>query len=148
MFLTFQIAMQPSLNHMVISYPMGIPKATMIWWIVPGSSKDHLENWLKWNFCILIYNLILVPIFASKLDFSWNISYYFTPTNFSSSDSLEIYDGASTSSDLIGKFCGNSPPPSQIISSTNEILLHFETNMAGTYEGFHIHYNTLGKSLK
>ena len=44
LFLTFQIAMQPSLNHMVMSYPMGIPKVTIMRWIVPGSFKDHLVN--------------------------------------------------------------------------------------------------------
>ena len=94
---------------------------------------------------------MLIIIFVGKFDFSiffWNVSHYFASSDFFSWDSLKIYDGHSALSDLIGKFCGNSPPPSQIISSANEILLHFETDWTGIFEGFHIHYNALGKSLK
>ena len=66
--------------------------------------------------------------------------------SYFSYDSLTIYDGSSTSSDLIGKFCGNALPPDQILSSTHELLLHFKTNDAGTYDGFHIEYSSLSKS--
>ena len=62
-------------------------------------------------------------------------------------DSLTIYDGGSTTSDLIGKFCGNSFPPGQILSSNNELLMHFETDYySGIYDGFHFEYSTLCKS--
>ena len=62
-------------------------------------------------------------------------------------DFLTIYDGGSTSSNLIGKFCGNAPPPGQILSSTDEVLLHFQTDpFAGIFDGFHIEYSTLCKS--
>ena len=50
------------------------------------------------------------------------------------------------SSDLVGKFCGNSLPPDKIFSSSQELLLHFTTNLAGIYNGFHIEYSTLCKS--
>ena len=60
-------------------------------------------------------------------------------------DSLTIYDGGSKSSDLVGKFCGNAPPPGQILSSSNELLLHFKTNLEGTFDGFHIEYSALCK---
>ena len=61
-------------------------------------------------------------------------------------DSLTIYDGGSTTSDLIGKLCGNSLPPGQILSSTHELLFHFQTDFSGVYDGFHIDYSTLCKS--
>ena len=35
--------------------------------------------------------------------------------SYFSYDSLTIYDGGSMSSDLVGKFCGNTPPPNKII---------------------------------
>ena len=62
-----------------------------------------------------------------------------------SKDSLTVYDGGSTSSELIGKFCGNSLPPGQILSSSNELLMHFQTNSFGFYDGFHIEYSSLCK---
>ena len=60
-------------------------------------------------------------------------------------DSLTIYDGGSTGSNLVGKFCGNAPPPGQILSSNNELLMHFKTSSIGTSNGFHIKYSTLCK---
>ena len=69
----------------------------------------------------------------------------FNLESFFSLDSLTIYDGGSTGSDLVGKFCGNAPPPGQILSSNNELLMHFETDHVGTYDGFHIDYSTLCK---
>ena len=70
-----------------------------------------------------------------QADLAWN----------SSLDSLTIHDGGSKSSDQIGKFCGNSLPPNKIISSSHQLLLHFETNWYGTFPGFQIGYNTLSK---
>ena len=70
-----------------------------------------------------------------KKTFAWN----------SSRDSLTIYDGGSKSSDQIGKFCGNSLPPNKIISLSYQLLLLFETDIAGTFLGFKISYNTLCK---
>ena len=71
--------------------------------------------------------------------------HHFNLVSYFSWDSLTVYDGGSTSSNLIGKFCGNSLPPGQILSSSYEILLHFKTNYGGTYDGFHIEYNTICK---
>ena len=66
--------------------------------------------------------------------------------SYFSYDSLTIYDGGSKSSDLVGKFCGNSLPPGQILSSSNELLLHIQTDHVGIFDGFHIEYSTLCKS--
>ena len=64
--------------------------------------------------------------------------------SYFSYDSLTIYDGGSTSSDLVGIFCGNSLPPSHI-SSSHEVLIHFQTNSVGSYDGFQIEYSTVCK---
>ena len=68
--------------------------------------------------------------------------------SFFSWDSLTIYDGDSTSSNLVGKFCGNSLPPGQMLSSNNELLMHLKTDYWGTFDGFHIEYGTLCKSYR
>ena len=53
------------------------------------------------------------------------------------------------SSDLVGKFCGNSLPPGQIFSSSQELLMHFQTDpWSGIYDGFNIEYSTLCKSYR
>ena len=79
--------------------------------------------------------------------FAYNfINLMFNLVSYFSQDSLTVYDGGSTSSNLIGKFCGNSLPPGQILSSTHELLLHFKTNNLGIYDGFHIEYKSLCKS--
>ena len=72
--------------------------------------------------------------------------HHFNLVSYFSWDSLTVYDGGSKSSNVIGKFCGNSLPPGQILSSNNELLMHFETDYSGTYDGFHIEYSTLCKS--
>ena len=66
-------------------------------------------------------------------------------TGFFSYDSLTIYDGGSSTSPMMGKYCGNSIPPSHV-SSSNEILIQFQSD---EYEddiggGFQIEYNPLG----
>ena len=69
--------------------------------------------------------------------------------SYFSYDSLTIYDGGSKSSDLVGKFCGNSLPPGQIFSSSQELLMHFQTDpWSGIYDGFNIEYSTLCKSYR
>ena len=73
-----------------------------------------------------------------QADLAWN----------SSQDSLTIYDGGSKSFAQIGKFCGNSLPPNKIISSSHQLLLHFKTNIHGTFPGFQIGYNTISKFYK
>ena len=67
---------------------------------------------------------------------------------FFSDDSLTIYDGGSSTSPMMGKFCGASIPPSHV-SSSNEILIQFQSD---EYEddiggGFQMEYNPLGKQI-
>ena len=63
---------------------------------------------------------------------------------FFSFDFLIIYDGGSTTSPMMGKYCGDSIPPSHI-SSSKEIMVHFETASWTTGNGFKMEYNPTGK---
>ena len=56
-------------------------------------------------------------------------------------DSLTIYDGGSSTSPMMGKYCGASIPPSHI-SSSKEIMVYFQTDSYNGYEnGFKLTYN-------
>ena len=61
-----------------------------------------------------------------------------TNLNFSY-DSLTLYDGDSNSAPMIGKYCGNSIPNNQI-SSTNSVLIHFESDGFVNSPGFFLQY--------
>ena len=64
---------------------------------------------------------------------------------FFSYDSLTIYDGGSSTSTMMGKYCGASIPPSHI-SSSKEIMIHFETDNSDDNEnGFKMEFNPTGK---
>jgi hypothetical protein len=62
---------------------------------------------------------------------------------FFSYDSLTIYDGGSSTSPMMGKYCGDSIPPSHV-SSSKEIMIHFETKLSND-NGFKMEYNPTGK---
>ena len=63
-----------------------------------------------------------------------------TTSNLNSSfDSLTLYDGDSNSAQMIGEYCGNSIPNNQI-SSTNSVLIHFESDGSTTRSGFQLEY--------
>ena len=57
-------------------------------------------------------------------------------------DSLTIYDGDSTSSPILGTYCGNTIPPTHI-SSGNEVLVHFDTDSSATRTGFQLEHQQL-----
>ena len=60
-------------------------------------------------------------------------------------DSLTIYDGASFTSPVIGKYCSSSLPPN-FNSTTNEILVHFKSDGGVEHKGFKMNYK--GYDLK
>ena len=63
-----------------------------------------------------------------------------TTSNLNSSyDSLTLYDGDSNSAPIIGEYCDNSIPNNQI-SSTNSVLIHFESGGDMTRPAFHLEY--------
>ena len=62
---------------------------------------------------------------------------------FFSFDFLIIYDGGSTTSPVMGKYCGDSIPPSHI-SSSKEVMVHFETYWnVDNKNGFKLMYNPI-----
>ena len=63
---------------------------------------------------------------------------------FFSWDSLTIFDGDSSTSSMMGKYCGDSIPPSHI-SSSNQVLIHFQSDHSSTRAGFQIEYQPIGK---
>ena len=70
---------------------------------------------------------------------------------FFSYDSLTIYDGASSTSSMMGKYCGNSIPPSHV-SSSNKVLIQFQSDgstsliWSDTEAGFQMEYNPTGNT--
>ena len=64
---------------------------------------------------------------------------------FFSWDSLTIYDGGSSTSPTMGMYWGDSIPPSHV-SSSNEILINFQSDWSETYTGFQMEYNPLGNT--
>lgn len=56
-------------------------------------------------------------------------------------DALEVRDGALTSSDLLGKFCG-SVIPEPIESSSSTVTLKFRSDGSGQYRGFKIEFES------
>ena len=60
-------------------------------------------------------------------------------------DSLTIHDGDSTSSPILGTYCGNTIPPNHF-SSGNEVLLHLDSDGSVTYTGFQLEHQQLGMS--
>ena len=44
---------------------------------------------------------------------------------------------------MMGKYCGDSIPPSQV-SSSNDVLIHFQSNGFATRAGFKMEYNPIG----
>ena len=57
-------------------------------------------------------------------------------------DALIIYDGFSTSSKSIGRYCGSSKP-NNIQSTGNKLLLHFKSDDRQTRKGFALSWKRL-----
>ena len=60
-------------------------------------------------------------------------------------DSLTIYDGGSSASTMMGKYCGDLIPPTHI-SSLNEIFIRFQSDSSVTKAGFQMEYNPTGNT--
>ena len=70
------------------------------------------------------------------------------------SDSLRIYDGVSSTSPMLGRYCGSfedtpyggdSLPPIQI-SSSNHLFIYFYSDNHGSGTGFKLEYNATSKN--
>ena len=60
-------------------------------------------------------------------------------------DFLTVYDGNSNTSPMMGKYCGNSIPPSHV-SSSNEILINFHSDQTEAGAGFQMEYSPTNSS--
>ena len=62
-------------------------------------------------------------------------------------DYVAVYDGNSMNSSRIEKYCG-SLIPEKIISSTNELFIHFRSDSSNTGRGFEIKYESSKYSIR
>ena len=65
-------------------------------------------------------------------------------------DSLRIFDGVASSSDVLGRFCGRNTP-NDVISTSSEILVFFFADSSFEELGFNFTYsaeNATGKIVK
>ncbi|XP_073531495.1 CUB and sushi domain-containing protein 1 isoform X2 [Phyllobates terribilis] len=58
-------------------------------------------------------------------------------------DSLEIYDGSDMTSPRLGSFSGTTVP-ALLNSTSNQLYLHFHTDISVSAAGFHLEYKTVG----
>ena len=77
---------------------------------------------------------------AGKLQFFVIVKWEKQTTYLFSWDYLTIYDGDSSTSLMMGKYCGDSIPPSHI-SSSNEVLVQFKSDLSHTRAGFKMEYH-------
>ena len=57
---------------------------------------------------------------------------------------MTIYDGGSSTSSMMGKYCGDSTPPKHV-SSSNEVSIQFQSDAYVTEAGFQMEYTPTGK---
>ena len=84
--------------------------------------------------------------YSPNMDCQWNISantklelVFLRFETYNSNDYVNVYDGQSSSSSLIGTFSGSSLP-SPITSSGNNLFVEFRSDTSGQYEGFIARY--------
>ena len=86
--------------------------------------------------------------YENNMDCQWNITsnawVELTFDHFDTElfdDYLTVYDGASLSAPVIGRFSGRNPPP-PLVSSSNNLYVRFETDAAQNkqYEGIRAKY--------
>ena len=85
---------------------------------------------------------------AGKFQFFIIVKWEQQTSYFFSWDSLTIYDGASNTSSMMGKYCGDSIPPNHA-SLNNEVLIHFHSDVINmeAEAGFKMEYNPTGKQI-
>ena len=104
---------------------------------MPNVPYPHEVNWQ-----LVTRNGSLTPIFylnITKFDCSRKGIAFF------SWDSLTVYDGGSSASPMMGKYCDSSSPPSHV-SSSNVILIHFQSDGSETFTGFKMEYSPTGEA--
>lgn len=92
------------------------------------------------------YNSAGDYFYVDNMDCQWNLDSnskvevtFFNFNTQPNADYLYVYDGDSSSSQLIGKFSGTSLPP-PITSSSNKLHLRFTSDSSGQARGFSAGY--------
>ena len=94
---------------------------------------NNYPNHVNCKYTIVVAPDLQIGLVFQKFSVEWN------PTcNY---DSLTIFDGASNTSRLIGRFCGYSPP-GPIVSTGNMLHLQFTSDYIVTAKGFFANYTT------
>ncbi|XP_043915904.1 CUB and sushi domain-containing protein 1-like [Protopterus annectens] len=60
-------------------------------------------------------------------------------------DSLEVFDGGDNTATMLGSFSGTTVPP-LLNSTSNQLYLHFYSDISVSAAGFHLEYKTVGLS--
>uniref|UniRef100_A0A7N8WY87 CUB and Sushi multiple domains 1 n=1 Tax=Mastacembelus armatus TaxID=205130 RepID=A0A7N8WY87_9TELE len=84
--------------------------------------------------------------YPNSLNCLWRIhvSYYVNLFSFFHNwDSLEIYDGGDMTAPKLGSFSGTTAP-ALLNSTSNQLLLHFQSDISVVAAGFHLEYKTVG----
>ena len=78
-----------------------------------------------------------------KFQWSLNVRLEKQKAYFFRWDSLTMYDGGSSTSPMVGKYCGDLIPLSYV-SSSNDVFIDFQSDGSETGAGFKIEYNPTG----
>jgi hypothetical protein len=74
-----------------------------------------------------------------------SITLHFTKFDILEGDSVKVYDGATTSSPLLGSYSGTAIP-ANVTSSANTMMIEFKTNGNGNSRGWYAEYTTVTPS--
>ncbi|XP_055859624.1 uncharacterized protein LOC106051838 isoform X2 [Biomphalaria glabrata] len=62
--------------------------------------------------------------------------------NWCANDYITVYDGSTTQSSIVGKYCSERDIPSLIRSSSSELLVEFKSDAHNNFRGFNISYSS------
>src|SRR5690606_30524988 len=84
--------------------------------------------------------LRISPVNASSVSLSFNV---FDVENGTSGttcdyDYFEVYDGPNANFPLLGRYCNNNPPPTNLSSSTGDIFIVFSSDPGLELKGFEV----------
>lgn len=119
----------------------GLPGCGGTYTSYQGTIQSPTENG-KYQTNLLCHFLIQLPKF-NHIHFTMN-SFDLEDSSGCDFDAVEIYDGATESDPLIGRFCGTNKPD-EIMSTANQLLLVFKTDNSIPGEGFRGSYEASKK---
>ncbi|CAG9792216.1 unnamed protein product [Diatraea saccharalis] len=105
--------------------------------VSPSYNGYYLDNLL------CEYKIVASPDSKIRIDFK---SFKLESSVRCRYDYLKVYDGPSTNSKLVGRFCGSSYPKS-FVSSSNSLFIIFKSDHSATSEGFKISFETICQKI-